>query len=200
MGKNALFFGDNLDVLRRHFKQDETVDLIYLDPPFNSNADYNVLFQEQDGSQAASQIKAFEDTWHWDQTAARAFEEFAVSAPHAAGEALQAFRTLLGCNDMLAYLSMMAPRLVELRRLLKPTGSLYLHCDPSASHYLKILMDRSSGPETPERDHLEADPRPWRLPTIRAGPRLDPVLHEVSFLYVEPHNEPVESCLSRFQV
>jgi len=100
MSGNALYFGDNLDVLRRYIK-DESVDLVYLDPPFNSNANYNVLFAEQDGSRAASQIKAFHDAWHWDQAAA-AFEEFAVSAPQEAVQALQAFRTLLGCNDLLA--------------------------------------------------------------------------------------------------
>jgi len=147
VANNQLFFGDNLDVLRQHIK-DESVDLIYLDPPFNSNATYNVLFAEQDGSRAASQIKAFHDTWHWDQAAAAAYEEFTVMAPHEATQALQAFRSLLGCNDMLAYLSMMAPRLVELRRVLKPMGSLYLHCDPTASHYLKILLDAVFGKET----------------------------------------------------
>jgi site-specific DNA-methyltransferase (adenine-specific) len=144
MADNLLFFGDNLDVLRQHIKE-ESVDLIYLDPPFNSNANYNVLFAERDGTQAASQIRAFHDTWHWDQAAAEAYEEFVVSAPHEASQALQAFRALLGCNDMLAYLSMMAPRVVELHRVLKPTGSLYLHCDPTASHYLKVILDAIFG-------------------------------------------------------
>ena len=144
MAENFLFFGDNLDVLGRYIK-DESVDLIYLDPPFNSNASYNVLFAEHDGTRAASQIKAFHDTWHWDEAAARAYDEFVVSAPHGASQALQAFRSLLGCNDMLAYLSMMAPRLVELHRVLKPTGSMYLHCDPTASHYLKVLLDAIFG-------------------------------------------------------
>ncbi len=116
---NQLYYGDNLDVLRRHVA-DESVDLVYLDPPFNSNASYNVLFAEKSGKQAAAQIKAFEDTWRWDAGAARAF---------------------LGDTDMLAYLAMMAQRLVELRRVLKPTCSVYLHCDPTASHYLKMLLD-----------------------------------------------------------
>jgi site-specific DNA-methyltransferase (adenine-specific) len=141
---NHLYFGDNLDVMRRYIK-DESVDLIYLDPPFNSNADYNVLFAEQDGKRAASQIKAFHDTWHWDQSAARAYDDFVETAPHQASQALQAFRTLVGTSDMLAYLSMMATRIVELHRVLKPTGSLYLHCDPTASHYLKILLDAVFG-------------------------------------------------------
>ena len=139
MDTNSLYYGDNLDILRRYVK-DETVDLIYLDPPFNSNATYNVLFAERNGSQSAAQIKAFGDTWHWDEAAAAAFHEV-VEAGGKVSQAMQAFMTLLGGNDMLAYLAMMAPRLVELRRVLKPTGSIYLHCDPTASHYLKVLMD-----------------------------------------------------------
>ena len=144
MDSNSLYYGDNLDILRRYV-QDESADLIYLDPPFNSNQTYNVLFQEKDGSQSASQIKAFGDTWHWDETAARSYEEM-VEAGGQTAEAMQAFRKLLGTNDMLAYMSMMAPRLVELRRVMKPTGSLYLHCDPTASHFLKLLMDAVFGP------------------------------------------------------
>jgi site-specific DNA-methyltransferase (adenine-specific) len=140
---NKLYYGDNLDVLRRHIK-DETVDLIYLDPPFNSNATYNVLYREQDGSRAAAQIKAFEDTWHWDKSAAETYQEI-VEAGGKVSQTMQAFRLFLGDNDMLAYLTMMAPRLVELRRVLKPTGSIYLHCDPTASHYLKLLMDAVFG-------------------------------------------------------
>ena len=143
MDSNSLYYGDNLDILRRYV-QDESVDLIYLDPPFNSNQTYNVLFQEKDGSQSASQIKAFGDTWHWDEAAARSYEE-AVETGGQVAEAMQAFRKLIGSNDMLAYLSMMVPRLVELWRVLKPTGSLYLHCDPTASHFLKLLMDAVFG-------------------------------------------------------
>ena len=144
MAANLLYYGDNLDILRHHVK-DESVDLIYLDPPFNSNQSYNILFAEQDGSRAAAQIQAFEDTWKWDQSAAAAYQEV-VEAGGRVSQAMQAFRTLLGNNNMLAYLSMMAPRLVELRRVLKPTGSIYLHCDPTASHYLKLLMDAVFGP------------------------------------------------------
>ena len=145
MTSNSLYYGDNLDILRRYVP-DESVDLVYLDPPFKSDQTYNVLFQEKDGSQSASQIKAFEDTWHWDEQAARSFEE-AVEAGGQVAEAMRAFRTLLGTNDMLAYLSMMAPRLVELRRVLKNTGSIYLHCDPVASHFLKLLLDSTFGSE-----------------------------------------------------
>jgi len=145
MKKNQLYYGDNLDVLRRYVA-DESVDLVYLDPPFKSDQDYNVLFQEQDGSRSAAQIEAFEDTWRWDQAAAAAYQEV-VEAGGQVSLAMQAFRTVLGESDMLAYLSMMAPRLVELRRVLKPTGSIYLHCDPTASHYLKILMDSTFSPD-----------------------------------------------------
>ena len=141
---NRLYYGDNLDVLRRHVDA-ESVDLVYLDPPFNSNASYNVLFAEHDGTQAAAQIKAFGDTWTWDESAARAYEEI-VEGGGTVSQAMQAFRTLLSDSDMLAYLAMMAPRLVELRRVLKATGSIYLHCDPTASRYLNILMDSVFGP------------------------------------------------------
>ena len=142
--KNTLYYGDNLDVLPRHIAA-ETADLIYLDPPFKSDQDYNVLFAEQDGTRSASQIKAFEDTWRWDQAAAAAYE-MVVEEGGQVSLAMQGFRTVLGTNDMLAYLSMMAPRLVELQRVLKPTGSIYLHCDPTASHYLKMLLDAVFGP------------------------------------------------------
>jgi site-specific DNA-methyltransferase (adenine-specific) len=144
MPENLLYYGDNLDILRNHIA-DESVDLVYLDPPFNSNASYNVLFAEQNGSRAAAQIKAFEDTWRWDQAAAEAYQEV-VEGGGKVSQAMQAFRTFLGDSNLLAYLAMMAPRLVELRRVLKPTGSIYLHCDPTASHYLKLLMDSVFSP------------------------------------------------------
>jgi site-specific DNA-methyltransferase (adenine-specific) len=145
MSENTLYYGDNLDVLRRYVA-DESVDLVYLDPPFNSARDYNVLFESKTGKDSAAQIAAFEDTWKWDMAAAAQFEETLSSGGNVA-DVLSAFRTFLGTNDMLAYLTMMAPRLVELRRVLKPTGSLYLHCDPTASHYLKLLLDAVFGPE-----------------------------------------------------
>ncbi|MCK4623779.1 MAG: restriction endonuclease [Phycisphaerae bacterium] len=141
---NILYYGDNLDILKRYIK-DESVDLIYLDPPFKSNQDYNVLFAEQNGSRSQAQIKAFEDTWEWNPESARACQEI-IEAGGRVSEVTQAFRTFLGASDMMAYLAMIVPRLVELRRALKPTGSIYLHCDPAASHYLKILMDAVFGP------------------------------------------------------
>jgi len=148
--KNKLYYGDNLAVLRGRDSNglpniaDQSVDLIYLDPPFNSRQDYNVLFAEKDGARSASQITAFKDTWEWNEEAALAYEQV-VEAGGRVAEAMRAFRTLLGGSDMLAYLAMMAPRLVELRRVLKETGSIYLHCDPTASHYLKLLMDAVFG-------------------------------------------------------
>ncbi len=145
MSKNRLFYGDNLDVLRRYVG-DESVDLVYLDPPFNSNANYNVLFAEKSGTKSAAQIHAFEDTWQWDEAAAQAYRE-TVEVGGRVADALVAFRTFLGDSDMLAYLAMMAPRLVQLRRVLNPTGSLYLHCDPTSSHYLKMLLDGVLGPQ-----------------------------------------------------
>jgi DNA modification methylase len=143
--KNLLYYGDNLEVLQRYLK-DESVDLVYLDPPFNSRQDYNVLFAEKDGSQSSSQIHAFEDTWEWNIEAERTLQEVIEKGGRIA-DALRSFRTFLGGSDMMAYLAMMAPRLVELRRVLKETGSIYLHCDPTASHYLKILMDAVFGPQ-----------------------------------------------------
>jgi site-specific DNA-methyltransferase (adenine-specific) len=142
--KNYLYYGDNLDVLRRHIDEG-SVDLVYLDPPFKSNQDYNVLFAEHDGAMASAQIKAFEDTWHWDESAARAYED-AVEHGGRIADALIALRSFLGTSDMMAYLSMMAPRLAELRRVMKDTATLFLHCDPTASHYLKLVLDAIFGP------------------------------------------------------
>lgn len=142
--KNQLYFGDNLDILR-DYVEDESVDLIYLDPPFNSNATYNVLFQEKSGEKSAAQITAFEDTWHWGQESEYAYQEIVRESPKKLSDLVQAFRMFLGQNDMMAYLTMMAQRMSELSRVLKPTGSIYLHCDPTASHYLKLLIDAVFG-------------------------------------------------------
>ena len=137
--KNKLYYGDNLEVLSDYIP-DQSVDLIYLDPPFNSRQDYNVLFAEKDGSRSASQITAFKDSWEWNIEAERAYQEVVESGGRVA-DAMRAFRTLLGGSDMLAYLAMMAPRLVELRRVLKESGSISLHCDPTASHELRLLIE-----------------------------------------------------------
>jgi site-specific DNA-methyltransferase (adenine-specific) len=137
---NTLHYGDNLRILREKIK-DESVDLIYLDPPFNSNANYNVLFRSPTGEQSHAQIEAFEDTWHWTDEAEQAFDEVMHGSNSDATEVLRAMRSFLKENDMMAYLAMMAVRLIELQRVLKQTGSLYLHCDPTASHYLKLILD-----------------------------------------------------------
>ena len=139
---NALYFGDNLHVLRdRTAFPDECVDLIYLDPPFNSKRDYNLLFKSPKGHESEAQITAFEDSWHWGPPAAAEFEELIHQPNTNVSEVMQALRRFIGDNDMMAYLTMMANRLLELHRALKPGGSLYLHCDPTASHYLKIVLD-----------------------------------------------------------
>jgi site-specific DNA-methyltransferase (adenine-specific) len=143
---NQLYYGDNLDILREHIA-DDSVDLIYLDPPFNSSATYNVLFKAPDGHESHAQMEAFEDTWHWNKSAEHAFDEVMQSGNTDAAEMLRAMRSFLHDNDMMAYLAMMAVRLIELHRVLKQTGSLYLHCDPTASHYLKILLDAIFGKE-----------------------------------------------------
>ena len=143
-GANHLYYGDNLAILREHI-HDESIDLIYLDPPFNSQATYNVLFRAPTGERSQAQIEAFEDTWHWNESAERAFDDVMQSGNTDAAEMLRAMRTFLKENDIMAYLAMMAIRLIELRRILKSTGSMYLHCDPTASHYLKLLIDAIFG-------------------------------------------------------
>ena len=143
--KGKLYYGDNLEVLRNHIPS-ESVDLIYLDPPFNSNATYNVLFKSpKTGDDSSSQIQAFDDTWHWGEDDAQAIDEIMKSGHSDIANLIQALRKFLGENDMMAYLVMMAIRLMELHRVLKPTGSLYLHCDPTASHYLKLILDAVFG-------------------------------------------------------
>jgi site-specific DNA-methyltransferase (adenine-specific) len=144
--RNTLLYGDNLPILREYV-EDETVDLIYLDPPFNSNRTYNVLFKEESGTESQAQITAFEDTWHWNQAAEETYRDLATSGNPAVASMLSALRQFIGANQMMAYLVMMAARLVELHRVLKPTGSLYLHCDPTASHYLRIILDTIFNPK-----------------------------------------------------
>lgn len=172
---NVLYYGDNLDILQRYVK-DESVDLVYLDPPFNSNASYNVLFAEKDGSRAASQIEAFQDTWTWTQEAESVYADMVLKGDHVA-ECLQAFRRFFGTSDMLAYLVMMAPRLVELRRVMKPTASIYLHCDPTASHYLKMLMDAVFGAENFLNEIV------WKRTYAHGGGKRYGPVHDVILFY-----------------
>lgn len=143
--ENALYFGDNLEILRKYIL-DESIDLVYLDPPFNSNKAYNIIFQDKSGKASSAQIRAFEDTWYWTVEAQAAFDEI-MSGDYRVElkEMMRAFLDFMGTTDLMAYLTMMAIRLVELHRVLKPTGSLYLHCDPTASHYLKVLLDQVFG-------------------------------------------------------
>lgn len=147
----TLFFGDNLEILRGKIP-DESIDLIYLDPPFNSNRNYNILYKEGLVDSPA-QVQAFEDSWHWTHEAQHVFEELAGVKPSRAkinqniSDLMLAFEKMVGKNDMLAYLTMMTIRLIELKRVLRSTGSIYLHCDPTASHYLKLVMDAIFGKE-----------------------------------------------------
>lgn len=143
---NTLYYGDNLKILRESIAT-ESVDLIYLDPPFNSSRSYNVLFKDESGEDSPAQITAFEDTWHWNQAAEATYNELVTTASPNVSKMVGALRDFLGSNQIMAYLVMMSARLVELHRVLKPTGSLYLHCDPTASHYLKIVLDSIFGVE-----------------------------------------------------
>ena len=152
MEPNALYYGDNLDILRKYIS-DESVDLIYLDPPFNSNATYNTIFKDESGNSTDAQLVAFDDTWHWGPDAESKYLYLTNTAyhqgkvPSPVSDLIGAFHSGIKPSPMLAYLVEMAVRLVELRRVLKPTGSLYLHCDSVASHYLRVALDAIFGPE-----------------------------------------------------
>lgn len=141
---NNLYYGDNLDILRQYIAS-ESIDLIYLDPPFNSKKSYNVLFSSPKGFQSEAQITAFEDSWSWGDQAEKEYAELLHQPNTDVAELIQSLRRFLKNSDVMAYLVMMANRLIELERVLKPTGSLYLHCDPTSSHYLKIVMDAVFG-------------------------------------------------------
>ncbi len=173
--ESSLFFGDNLEVLRQ-LVRDDSVDLVYLDPPFNPNATNNMLFRHVDGSPAAALIKAFDDAWHWSIDSERSFKE-TVDGGGEVSRALRSFRELLGPNDLMAYLSMMAPRLVELRRVLRSTGSIYLHCDPTASHYLKLLMDAVFGPANFRNEII------WKRTGAHSGAHRFGPAHDVILFY-----------------
>ncbi len=178
---NQLYFGDNLPVLRERIAA-ESVDLIYLDPPFNSNASYNVLFKEGSGEESAAQITAFDDTWHWTIESERAYREVVTQGPDKLSRLLQALREFLGQNDMMAYLTMMAQRLAELHRVLKPTGSIYLHCDPTASHYLKLLMDATFGAERFRNEII------WRRTGAHGNARRFGPIHDNLLFYTKGPN------------
>lgn len=144
MSENILFFGDNLEVMREHLP-DAFVDLAYLDPPFNSQKAYNVLFEEPNGRKSQAQTQVYEDSWTWTETTEKAFGEIFEYADPRTIEMMKSLKAYLGDNNLMAYLTMMCIRLIEIKRTIKPTGSIYIHCDPTASHYLKILMDALYG-------------------------------------------------------
>jgi len=176
MPPNTLYYGDNLEVLRKYIG-DETIDLIYLDPPFNSQRDYNLLFKEQSGEPAQAQIKAFTDSWQWSE---RAFQEFCETSPKPQlVELVQGFVKTLGRNDLTAYLVMMAPRLMELWRVLKPTGSLYLHCDPTASHYLKVMLDVIFGAKNFCNEIV------WKRTSAHSGAKRWGPVHDILLFYTK---------------
>ena len=179
---NRLFYGDNLDVLRESIVS-ESVDLVYLDPPFNSNRSYNVIFGKdaRAGNGASAQIQAFDDTWHWTPVTGQQYQRYALAGellPQVA-DALIGFRTLLGENDAMAYLVNMAPRLVKLHQVLKPTGSLYLHCDPTMSHYLKVLLDSIFGPTCFQSEVI------WKRTTAHNSAKRYGAVHDVLLYYVK---------------
>ena len=183
--RNYLFYGDNLDVMRRYIP-DNSVDLVYLDPPFKSNQDYNVLFEEKDGTQSAAQILAFEDTWHWDLESRSTFDAMTSADQLNRGgvytriaDTLLGMRRFLGTNDMMAYITMMAPRLLELRRVMKPTASIYLHCDPTASHYLKVLMDAVFGAENYRNEVV------WKRTSAHNDSKRFGRIHDVILIYAK---------------
>src|SRR4030042_1441916 len=149
MDTNVLYYGDNLEILRKYI-HDNSIDLIYLDPPFNSKATYNILYKELTGEPSKAQVMTFEDTWQWGIEAEKALSEITTSmiAPQTTKELMSVIPNFVGKKTpMRAYLTMMCIRLVELKRVLKDTGSIYLHCDSTASHYLKILLDSIFGVE-----------------------------------------------------
>ncbi len=183
--KNKLFYGDNLDIMRnKDYIADESIDLIYLDPPFNSKATYNVLFKEPDNkSKSVSQITAFEDTWRWETgSTERIYSELVTKSSKKLADLIQLLRGFLGTNDMMAYLVMMSIRLVEMQRVLKPTGSIYLHCDPTASHYVKLLMDAIFGIENYRNEIV------WCYKTRPQSRRHFGKKHDTIFFYTKSNN------------
>ena len=181
MMNDFLYYGDNLEILRKDIK-DESVDLVYLDPPFNSNADYNVLFKSHAGMQSEAQIEAFSDTWHWGEEAEEAFYQVIHGGNISVAEIMRAIRTCLGENDMMAYLTMMAVRLLELHRVMKPTASLYLHCDPTASHYLKILLDNVFGATNFRNEII------WKRTGAHNNAKRWGPIHDTIFYYTKSNN------------
>lgn len=180
---NRLYYGDNLDVLRNHdYFPSKSVDLIYLDPPFNSARTYNVLFRDESGSASDAQMAAFGDTWHWGESANQTYLTLIQGDHPKVADVVGALRTLIGTNQMLAYLVMMTARLVELHRVLKQTGSIYLHCDPTASHYLKIILDAIFGVENFRSEII------WKRTSAHNSAKRPGPVHDVIFFYTKSAN------------
>lgn len=178
---NMLYYGDNLDIMRRYIK-DDSVDLIYLDPPFNSKRTYNIFFKEDDASKSRSQIKAFEDTWRWSSKEAGILDGIIGSADADISRMMKGIYEILGNCDMMAYLVMMCERMIEMRRVLKNTGSIYLHCDPTASHYIKILMDAVFGVLNFRNEIV------WFYPSMSAAKKHYPKKHDTVLFYSSSGN------------
>lgn len=174
--ENTLFYGDNLKVLREYIS-DESIDLIYLDPPFNSNRNYNVLFKDESGTDSEAQITAFEDTWHWNPITQHTYDELRHYAPDHVWKMVESLYSFIGTSQMMAYLVMMAARLIELHRVLKPTGSLYLHCDPTASHYLKIVLDTIFSPQNFRNEIV------WKRTSARSDSHKWNHIHDILLFY-----------------
>jgi site-specific DNA-methyltransferase (adenine-specific) len=179
---NVLYYGDNLDILRRYIP-DESVDLVYLDPPFNSDRNYNVIFKDESGRKSDAQLLAFEDTWHWGPSAEATYAYLTETGRHqgrvpdTVSTIMAALRSGIGENQMMAYLAEMAVRLVELRRVLKSTGSLYLHCDPTASHYLKVVLDTIFDPRNFKNELV------WKRTQAHNDPKRAGNVHDIIFYY-----------------
>jgi len=173
---NTLYYGDNLDILREHIPT-ASIDLVYLDPPFNSNRNYNVLFKDESGKEAEAQITAFEDTWHWGPDAEATYRALTTEGNERVATMIDAMRKFIGANEMMAYLVMMTARLVELQRVLKPTGSIYLHCDPTASHYLKIIMDAIFDPGNFRNEII------WKRTSAHSGAKRYGPVHDTILFY-----------------
>jgi site-specific DNA-methyltransferase (adenine-specific) len=173
---NTLFYGDNLDILHKYIA-DASVDLIYLDPPFNSNRSYSVLFKNEAGVESEASVRAFNDTWHWGQQAEDTYLALVTQGSAPVANMITAMRQFIGTNQMMAYLVMMAARLVELHRVLKPTGSIYLHCDPTASHYLKVVMDTIFGPTNFLSEVV------WKRTSAHSSAKRYGPVHDVILLY-----------------
>lgn len=190
MDTNILYYGDNLEILRHRNEHGDhdyfpanSIDLVYLDPPFNSQQSYNVLFTETDTSWSPAQIKAFEDTWHWGTDTEALYRELLVQSPQKVAKLLDALvgdpenPGGIGRNDVTAYMVMMTARLIELHRVLKPTGSLYLHCDPTASHYLKLMLDQIFSPTNFRNEII------WKRTTAHNDPKRFGRIHDTLLFY-----------------